>query len=172
MHSMKSYLFFFFFLATAFVSAKEVAIEKRENHHVFLECAGTSMFWSLNYEFQMLRYESFQFKPRVGFSFMNAFDFERKFNPNWTIPISFNCTYGRRNHHVEVGSSITASLNYFYNVNSKVKDYEWNVSSGFIAGYRYQNPDKKMVYRVFYSPIWEYFQHYRHWGGASVGFKF
>ncbi len=141
-------------------------------NHVFLETAGTSVFWSLNYERDLGIVNQFQFKGRVGFSFMNLYDFERKFNPNLTFPLSLQVLYGKEKHFIEVGASFVPSTVSFFNANTLSKETALNLSSGGIVGYRFHKKGNRMNYRIFYAPLWEYFKSYKHWGGASVGVSF
>jgi hypothetical protein len=141
-------------------------------NNVFLETAGTSMFWSLNFERGLGVVKNFQFKGRVGFSFMNLYDFERKFNPNLTFPISLQVLYGKENHFIEVGTSLVTSTVSYFDADELAKKTDLNLSVGGIVGYRFHKKGTRMNYRIFYAPLWEYFQSYKHWGGASVGVSF
>ena len=167
---MRLILFMFSFIYVLNVSANGDSTVYK--NHVFLEAAGTSMFWSLNYERDLVTFKQFQLKGRIGFSFMNLYDFERKFNPNLTFPLSLNVLYGNEKHFIEVGAALVPNTVSFFNADILAKETVLKLSGGGIVGYRFHKKGKRMNYRIFYAPLWEYFESYKHWGGASRGVSF
>lgn len=162
-------IFFSFFFAQYSLAQKDTLLHK---NNVFIELAGTSVFWSINYERNLIHFGDFKFNARAGLSMMNLYDFELKFNPNLTLPTSLQILYGKKQHNLELGTSLIANRISFLDSETLEKETDVKLSGGLILGYRFHKEKSRMNYRVFYSPLWEYFQSYKHWGGLSVGVSF
>lgn len=125
----------------------------------------------MNYERVFRLIPKLDAAARGGFGFDNLIDFSDNFNPNFVLPVMAILTYGN-NHKIEVGVGQTYSSTIETEVSTGDPARMSNFSTTFNIGYRYQNPDKRILIRVGYTPYIEYNERYVNWAGVSIGFIF
>lgn len=141
------------------------------NNSVSLDILGIGGYGSLNYERTIFNFSSIRVGVRAGISTLNFTDYTTKFNPDIIIPISINALYGNK-HNLELGAGQVISNI----VQASKKNYKpervFNAHANFTIGYRYQKKKGGFMFRLNYTPIIEFYNDYRHWGGVSVGYAF
>lgn len=168
----KRILFFIFLLTILNVQLRGQAKKLNYKHIVYVEGLGIGGYGSINYEGVFFQEESkkISLSGRIGIGTDNFIDYQNKFNPNVLLPIAVYAFYGR-NHNVEIGISHILSL--VVQVSPQFKPYRAvNSHMSFSIGYRYQNYPKGFFAGIRYSPILEFYKHFRHWGSAYVGYCF
>ncbi len=165
---MKPLIIVFFSLLLTGSFAQRDSLSK---HSIYAEGAGPGGYWSLNYEYTIQLASSFRLSPRIGFSTLHLKDFTQRFNPNFRFPVGVHLTYGNK-HRAEFGVGETFSSVVRYDAESLGAKRFLELHTYFVIGYRYQPPLGGIFLRAFYSPILEFNQRYRHWGGVSIGYSF
>jgi len=163
------YLLFLFFIPFL-VSAQQDAGGDKKNA-IYFEMGGAGGSHSMNYERVFNLIPKLNASARGGFGFDNLIDYSDKFNPNFVLPVMAILTYGN-NHKIEAGVGQTFSSTIETEVSTGDPARMSNFSTTFNIGYRYQNPDKRILIRAGYTPYIEYNERYVHWAGVSIGFIF
>ncbi len=140
-------------------------------HSIYVNGAGPGGYWSLNYAHNFQLGNALYLSPSVGFSTLHLRDFTRTFNPDIIFPVGVHFTYGNK-HRAEFGVGETFSSVVRYDAGSLGAKRFLELHTYFVFGYRYQPPLGGILLRAFYSPILEFNQRYRHWGGISIGYSF
>jgi hypothetical protein len=140
---------------------------------VFLELGGASKLYSINYERQLSK----GFTGRIGLAYLSN---------TVAVPVLFGKVFGSKNHHLEIslGATYTNYRTQHYNTLNVLYREERNngiLLTGF-AGYRYQKPEKRFLFRIGFTPLWRRFYsedtyndeptYFIPWGGMSVGYRF
>ena len=123
---------------------------------VYLEIGGNAGYYSINYERDFSR----GIIGRIGFSGLQE---------GVIIPLLAGKYFGKGSHHFE----IMAGIGYgFYTVDPSVggESYSDELLGTAFLGYRYQNPEKRILFRAGYTPFFSRFL--THWGGISLGYRF
>ena len=144
---------------------------KIPKHAIVLEAVGIGSYESLSYERNIFEREFFRIQTSIGLSTLGIVDFNDKFNPDIIIPIKGMILWNWRSHHLVVG--IGQVLSSFPRVerpslNTKRRN---TISGSTLLGYRWQNREKRFFIQATYSPIWQQYKRFRHWGGLSFGFS-
>ncbi len=153
----------------------------RSRNAFHLEAGGKAWGWSLNYERRYILSADLRFSWQLGVS--------KRIGNDWTpdpdrerdflIPISLHLMYGGGKHQAEAALGTTLkTIHGFSSGNVRYPTLEggfWMMGVGQL-GYRFQSPDYGPVFRVFYSPIYQYLNRHTvgeksfyHWFGVSVG---
>ena len=133
---------------------------------VYFELLGNGLMYSLNYD----RMFSESFGGRAGIGY-----FSPENEAVITFPIMLNYLYGSGNSKLELGGGITVisqSENISFQFKSSNKEFG---GSGVLAtitiGYRYQKPEKGIVFRAGFTPFFGKIGFGLSFG-ASVGYGF
>lgn len=143
-------------------------VNAQKNNVIYAELGGNAYYYSINYEHSFSNY----YVARGGMGVAPG---------NFIFPLLFGKYFGNGNHHVELDLGLT----YVHGEMNPNNSYQEIVTrsqyfvTGFL-GYRYQNPDKKFLLRVGYTPLYKIHDSYSpfdsnfmfHWGGVSYGFRF
>lgn len=128
---------------------------------LYLELGGSGGLGSINYEKTFINKEKINYLWRAGVS---VFPIDK--NNGWVIvvPLMVHTLIGKGNHLIELGAGQTISI---------TTKGSFFLRTPLALGYRYQHPDKKLFYRITYTPIISNIidLQYQHWGGISLGFK-
>ncbi|TND06965.1 MAG: hypothetical protein FD123_3429 [Bacteroidetes bacterium] len=137
-------------------------LSQEKKRYAFFELAGSGGVGSLNYEQSFLQKEKTQFTWRAGLSFAPI---DKNNGMGIVLPFMANAAFGASKHKLEFG------LGQALTVTTKGN---WFILAPALLGYRYENPDKKIVYRVSYTPLisWLFDFQVQQWGGLSIGYKF
>jgi hypothetical protein len=136
-----------------------------------MNAAGPGGYWSLNYEYTIALPQQFYLSANIGFSTLHLKDFTQTFNPDLIFPVGVHLTYGKK-HRAELGiGEVFSSIVRFDATTIRAKRF-LDFHSYLLVGYRYQKPTGGLLLRAFYSPLLEFNQRYRHWGGISIGYSF
>lgn len=140
-------------------SLRQASVKKKS---VYFELAGSGGLASFNCEKEFYKKKITEFTFRAGFSIAPI---DKNNGIGLVFPIMVNALIGKTAHKFEVGLgqgiTITTKGSFFI------------LGTG-VAGYRYQNPDKKWFYRITYTPLISYLVDFQvqHWGGLSIGYTF
>lgn len=132
---------------------------------IFLEAGGTGGYGSLNIEGQLLIKPRMTFLARLGISTYKLRDFERKFNPDLILPLTFSFLYGRK-HQLELGSGLAFSS--FPVLKQLEKRREALFSMHAVLAYRYTGA-AGFTYKLAFTPLFENHKPFRPWFGLSIG---
>jgi len=146
------------------VFAFNLHLHAQHRPHAFgLELGGSGLAYSLNYEHQSAN----GFVKRIGLSLYPADLF---------VPLQIGKVFGKRIHHFEVGAGLT----YIYDGPGRViviPRTHGVVPTAFI-GYRYQNPQRRVYWRMGFTPVVFLDYHDDHkkaiffpWVGVGFGFR-
>lgn len=147
---------------------------------MFFELGGSGGFASVNYEktlwdpqsHRIIKADCSRLPPakhtytwRAGFSTIPVDK-----NNGWVLifPAMANVVYsiGDINgpHKLEAGAGIALSI---------TTKGSWYIKSPAMIGYRFTRSDKKIFYRVNYTPIigWLVDYNWQHWAGVSIGYR-
>ncbi len=138
---------------------------------LYIEGVGIGGYGSLNYERIIPVKANLRIGLRIGISTYNITDYTTKFNPDIIIPIAINGLYGN-NHKIEFGLGQTISNIVQANHSNWKPERVTNLHANFTIGYRYQKDKGGVIFRCSYTPIIEFYEFYRHWGGISIGYDF
>jgi hypothetical protein len=147
-----------------------------QTKQVFLELGGSGGLGSINLEKPLfinlpwvprdncgpLKPVLYSFTWRLG---LGASPIDQ--NNGWVLifPAMVNMVYGVYAHRIEFGTGIAPS------VTTKGSLF---IKSPVMLGYRFQPPDKKLFFRVTYTPLvsWLVDFQWQHWAGISIGYNF
>jgi len=169
---VKRILSIIFLLITINVQLNAQSSKVKYKHIIYVEGLGIGGYVSINYEGVFFEEQSkeISLSGRIGVGVNNFIDYQNKFNPDFLLPIGVYAFYGK-NHHVEIGVSHILSL--IVQASPQFEPYHTvNSHMSFSIGYRYQNSPKGFFAGLRYSPILEFYKHFRHWGSAYVGYCF
>lgn len=160
--------FFFILLLFSLHAISQPDTLRTFNNRVYVEAFGIGGYGSLNYERILFSKNKLKLGLRVGVSTYHLMDYRVKFNPDIILPFSVNSFYG--NHHqleIGVGQTVTSLVSA-----NELRKVERNNSlhATFNIGYRYEK--SRLLFRICYSPIIEYYNYFHHWGGISIGYRF
>jgi len=135
-------------------------ITKKESF--FIELGGSGGLGSINYEKDLVVKSNIIYNYRVGFFFLPI---DRNNGNALIFPLMFNGRMGKTAHKLELGIgqgiTITTHGSFF--------------ALGLAAiGYRFEPADKKMFFKVAYTPLISYIvdRQIQHWGGIGIGYNF
>jgi len=167
----KETLFTLLIFFSFFVKNLQSQNDEFPEHAIILEAAGIGSYGSLNYERNIFEKKSIRFNTSIGLSTLSVIDFYDKFNPDIIIPIKGMILWNWKTHHLVIG--IGQTLSSFPRVNSPNFETKRRntISASALLGYRWQNPKKRFFIQATYSPIWQQYKRFRHWGGLSFGFS-
>jgi len=137
---------------------------------VYLEAGGTGGYGSLNYERLLPFKNNFHITARIGFSTIKIKDFNQKLNPDVLIPIGINAFYGL-NHKIQIGFGQVFANTVRANLQGETVR-QTNLHTYFTIGYRYQKESSRFLFGINYTPILEFQETFRHWGGLTIGYSF
>lgn len=147
-----------------------------QERSIFLEIGGSGGLGSVNYEKAFWhigankKHNQMELPPkhkwwtsyRIG---LGLSPIDR--NNGWVIvfPVMFNFQYGLKAHKLELGTGLS---------NSVTTKGAWFIKSPVVLGYRYQPVDRKIFFRISYTPIvaWLVDFQWQHWAGVSIGYRF
>jgi hypothetical protein len=148
-----------------------------QNINSFLELGGSGGLGSFNHEF---------LKPLRSGEKANKND-NSKLN-NWSRGVRFGIGFTPvdKNNGFVVVVPLMETVHYRKNDSPHVLEISggvapsisskgaWYIKSPLALGYRYDQQDKKLFYRIAYTPIigWLVDYNWQHWAGISIGYKF
>lgn len=163
-----------FFTFSSFAQKSDSSQEAKNS--LYLDIMGTGGWYSLNYERIVYSKDKLGLGISSGASVTHLRDFDRRFNPDFSIPVSLNAFYGK-NHHLEAGIGTT-----FASVVRADEDYSaqryLNVNLTMTLGYRYQKPEGGFLFRAAYTPIIPVYRQitengeFKNWFSLSFGYSF
>lgn len=143
---------------------------EQANDLIYLEAGGFGGLGSINYERVSFHKQLFQLGPRIGIGFNRFVDYQKKFNPDISIPFGVNFSFGT-NWKAEIGLGTTFSSVVQVGADlepERISQVHGNASIGF----RYQKSSGGLLVRGGYSPIFEKFSYLRHWPYLAIGIVF
>ena len=141
------------------------------NNEIVLDLGGIGGFGALSFQKKMFEINQVQISGKLGISFFRFKDFTQTFNPDILVPFSINLNRQFNKFGFQIGIGQTVSSIVTVSSNFQSKERENTVSGSLMLGMKFDNPQKRMTYSIFYSPIFQQYNRYRHWGGMSIGFK-
>jgi hypothetical protein len=115
------------------------------------EAFGHGLYYSLSYERIIVNDYHFKFAGQGGVSVYPYPD-----QIDLWLPISLNYikTFGvKRKHHAEVGIGHVVRYDQFYDGSLS---YPWQTFITAKAGYRYQKPSGRWIFKILFTPFYEY----------------
>lgn len=146
-------------------------------HHLFLEALGAGGYGSVNYEYEGITLGADPNSPwhlslNAGLGSYHFLDYERRFNPDLIVPLGINISWGDQ-HRLKGGVGVIPCLIVMATPNGKQRSL--NTSFNLRLGYQYSiitAKGKGLTLGLYYTPMFEYFHYFRHWGGVQIGFLF
>ncbi len=126
----------------------------------YLEVGGSGGLGSLNFERTFRNNSTTAFSWSAGFSMAPI---DKNNGTALVFPCMLHLMHGKSHHKIEFGMgqgfSLTTKGNAF-------------ILGTLAIGYRYNNPDKRVFWRIAYTPLvsWLVDWQYQHWAGISIGF--
>ena len=163
------FLIFLFSLSPWILKSQDISFPK---HTLVLDAGGIGGYGSINYEHAFYLKKEYLLSLKVGFSFFRLKDFERELNPDLLFPISIQY-YQKFNHHqavLGIGQTISSIVKSSSDFSSKVRKNR--LSFSYIIGYRYQKDNNPFSIQISYTPVFEQYKTFQHWGGISFGYSF
>ena len=141
-------------------------------HTIILDAGGIGGYGSLNYEHAFYLKKKHLLSYKVGFSFFRFKDFEREVNPDLLFPISIQYNRRFKNHRafLGLGQTVSSIVKISSDFSSKVRKNRLSLS--YIIGYRFQKDNNPFSIQISYTPIFEHYKKFQHWGGISFGYSF
>jgi len=130
-----------------------------KHHSVYLEIGGSSLFYSLNYDYTLRITNGLNLAVGSGFAYSprSMADYQ---GYTFVIAPACNLLFGYSSHHAETGLALLS----------------WGtVESTFLSariGYRYQRPSGGFLFRIGYTPIFDGYDGFMPWAGVSFGYTF
>ena len=141
-------------------------------HAIVLDLGGISAFGSLNYERLLVSKNNNILTGKIGFSIFRFRDFEREVNPDLLFPLSIQYLKRKKSHHavLGIGQIFSSVVKTSRNFNGTVRENK--LSGSIVIGYRFQKRDRPFFIQASYTPIFEFYKTWWHWGGLSLGYNF
>lgn len=148
---------FLLLLTTLLVSASFA----QSDRSVFLEIAGSGGLGSVNYEKVFRQTDKMDITWRAGLSLAPI---DKNNGTGIVFPVMINALLGKESHKWEAG------LGQGLTITTKGNAFALTTA---ILGYRYMPPDKKIYYRVTYTPLISYLIDFQvqQWAGLSIGYR-
>ena len=123
---------------------------------IYLELGGNAGYYSVNYE----RTFPTAILGKIGISgYSNVI----------IIPALVGKYFDKSAHHIELMAGVTYAYSRIKDLEDRLKPYNELYLTAF-AGYRYQKPGNKFLFRLGYTPF--YAHHFSSWFGLSFGRRF
>lgn len=143
-------------------------IEFQHKNSIQLELFGHGLFYSVNYEHVLLNGENYKTTAQAGFAWYPPATDVLEF---W-VPVSVNELVSFNQHHIEFGLG-TAFTNEEMQRLTGENTRDWSTFLTGRAGYRYQNPGGRFIFRIGFTPLYELDGNEFHpSGGVSFGYCF
>ena len=188
----------FFAVLTLFIITTIHAQKEEKLSYVFkyknsvqLGLMGHGAFYSVNYERVLLNYSRFKTTAEIGAGYYPD-EIAEGLLDVYTLwmPVMINNFYslsptlGHQNIEAGIGHVFIRDRHFsiayprYYGLKKWYQGY-----AVFKIGYRYQKPEGRMIFRIYYSPFIEYYvdfyhggnigyRDFHHWGGISIGYAF
>lgn len=144
------------------------SLASAQSNALFLDAGGAGGYYSLNLQLAVKSSQDINLLARTGLTVNHLLDFERKLNPDFLINAGTHLTYGSK-HRAELAAGILMGSFAVAEPNAKTRD--WSISPFAELGYRLEPPDKRFIFRIYYSPYLKRFNNLVHWGGIGFGYK-
>lgn len=158
--NMKAVFWVCIFTLLVYQSASQELMVKSKA--VFFELGGSGGIASLNFEKQFSERNNTRFAWRTGISVAPV---DRNSGTGIILPVLLHALTGKAPHRLDlgIGQGIT--------VTTKGSFYLLTTAC---AGYRYQKEESPWFYRLAYTPLISWLEHWQvqHWGGISIGYTF
>jgi hypothetical protein len=162
----------FTFALFLFVQTTSAQTDTTTSRHIlYAEGGGIGGYVSVNYENVFFSKGFFKLSARVGVGSYRMLDFQNQFNPDVIIPVALYGMVGKT-HFAEIGFGQAIASTVHVNIENLQPDRRVNLHANFSVAYRFQRAKGGLFFRLSYSPLVEYYQTFRHWGGISVGYIF
>lgn len=135
--------------------------DRKYSHYVFLELGGTGGLGSINYERKFFDKEKLDITWRLG---LTALPIDKNNGVSIIFPATLQAIHGKGPHFFETGIGLGTT------VTTKGSFYARMTP---IVGYRFEQPKKKLFFRITYTPFVSFIfaPQYQHWAGVSLGWK-
>ena len=120
---------------------------------IYLECLGTGLFSSLNYDRLFNTSKKLVNSYSIGFSYWGKIKEAESSRLYLGIPISYNFLFGKKNNHFEIGTAITLS---YLRVTENISTFDEELLLSLFSiklGYRYQKPLGGIFFRATLTPF-------------------
>lgn len=156
-------LFLLSFLFSLHFQAQTDSLKRKA---ILIEAAGVGGYGGIHFE-QQFSIKKMNFSYRLGFGTYKLLDFERKFNPEIILPLTFSTYFGQK-HRLELGFGCTYANYPISNLSDKSRTSA--LSAHGVLAYRLETK-KNLIYKIAFTPMFEKEKHFRPWFGISFGKK-
>jgi len=167
---MKAISFILLFSVIGVRSYAQEDVVQPSKNTVSLEVLGAGGYYSLNYQRTVVNKERRDIGLRGGIAVYHLRDFQRKFNPDFILPVAVTMHWGEK-HQLEMvlGQSLG-----FIVVLAPDMEKERDTSASLFGeiGYRYHKTGGRFMWRIYYNPYVLRYQELRHWYGLGFGISF
>lgn len=149
-----------------------VSYKFKFKNSVEAELFGHGLFYSVNYERLIINGEKFKTLGQIGVAYYPK---STGLIPIW-MPIMINQLFSIKKHHIEIG---IGQIIYNDELPDGKDDYE--LFGGFKIGYRFQNPNGRLLLKIAFTPIIGYWDklerisrniEFHPLGGLTFGYSF
>lgn len=125
-----------------------------------LELGGSAGLASINYEKAFREASNHQLAYRIGLS---GFPIDRNSGMAFVLPFALQARWGTGPHRLEAAMGLSLSFT------TRLKLFSQAIPA---IAYRYQAPDKRIFYKLSYTPLISFLFHwqYQHWAGITIGY--
>ncbi len=144
-----------FFVVT--ILFQSIALAQDFKQGVYIEALGNGGAWSMNYE----RMFEKNFKAKIGAGFISSTLF---------VPVMGGKSFGKGPHYFEVLAGAVFVRSSTPDDSQRANEIHQNTGGTAFIGYHFSKPQKRLYYRVGYTPFIT--SSVFHWAGAGMGYKF
>ncbi|MFK7921251.1 MAG: hypothetical protein AB8H47_04805 [Bacteroidia bacterium] len=125
-----------------------------------LELGGSAGLASINYEKAFREAANLKLAYRIGLS---GFPIDRNSGIAFVLPFALQARWGTGPHKLETAMGFSLSFT------TRVKFFSQAIPA---IGYRYQASDKRLFYKIAYTPLISFLFNwqYQHWAGITIGY--
>lgn len=140
-----------------------------KHNAIVAEALGIGGYASISYQRLLFHFGKLRSYAQLGLGGNRITDFEGSINPDISLPAALFFLYGKK-HNLVIGAGNTITSNVVYDLSQKGKNRIYNNHATLFIGYLI-HPSNRYSVRVGYTPIWQKYKHYKHWGGVALIFK-
>ena len=148
----------------------EISSKFQKKNSLQLDLGGHGLFYSVNFERVLINGDKFKTASQFGISYYPATTGIRDI---W-MPLGLNEIFSFGKHHMEAGIGYVVIIEATRDQENKPDEWYWSGLMSGRIGYRYQNPDGRLILRASFTPMIEHGSalEFHPSGGVSVGYGF
>jgi hypothetical protein len=142
----------------------------KSKNYLVIEFGGHGAFYSFNYERLIVNNDLFKTSGQLGLTYYYSHKNNRDYL-TFGLPIQANQILFKKSHHAELGMGTLVTYERLKSSN----DYELNAFLTFKIGYRFQNANKPIFYKIAFTPVFNFQvdqQLFNPWAMVGIGYQF